>query len=205
MSTPSPSVASENVLQRTVSRLFGSPWFWVFFVSIGFGWPLVRVVRTVLPPPLPVLGAVSDFTVVDQNEKPFGTEDLRGRVWLVAELRTRAPLADKLATELGKVQHRVRNLGPAFHVVTLSGDSEVDTPEHLRDFAGHHRVSPRIWSLLSGTPDLASKVEQATGGGPLSVALVDREMRVRGRYDLGDPNAIDVLLWHAGLLVNRGN
>ena len=39
---------------------------------------------------------------------------------------------------------------------------------------------------------------------PFTVLLVDGKMQVRGRYDLTDPSAIDVLLYHTGLLVNRG-
>ena len=39
----------------------------------------------------------------------------------------------------------------------------------------------------------------------MAVVLVDGQMRVRGRYDLSDPDAIDTLLYHTGLLVNRGD
>src|SRR5258707_11338442 len=106
------------MLQRAAARLVGSPFFWVLFLAIPFGWPIVRVARTALPPPLPELGIVSEFALVDQNGRPLGAADVRGRVWLLSSVDPGGAAADKLATELGKIQHRARNLGPAFHLVT---------------------------------------------------------------------------------------
>jgi protein SCO1/2 len=213
--------SADGALQRHAARLLGSRLFWVLFLLVAFGWPIVRVFRTTLPPFLPVLGTVSDFELVDQNGRPYGTAELRGRVWLASTIETASmQAADKLATEVGKIQHRVRNLGPAFHLVTLAVDPELDTPPRLLEFAGHHRVSPRMWSFLSGKKDDIEQAERTLGlrngahtdpaapkidGSPMTVILVDAQMRVRGRYDLADPDAIDTLLHHAGLLVNRGN
>jgi protein SCO1/2 len=193
-----------------VAGLFGRPVFWAVFVGIGFVLPLIRVLRTPLPPHLPVLGTVSDFELVDQNERPYGTSELRGRVWLASTIETASgSAADKLATELGKIQRRVDNLGPAFHMVTLGLDAAIDTQPALLEFTRHRRVSPRMWSFLSGSADDVRRAKQALGleasRGATQVMLVDGQMRVRGRYDLSDPDAIDTLLYHTGLLVNRGD
>jgi cytochrome oxidase Cu insertion factor (SCO1/SenC/PrrC family) len=108
-------------------------------------------------------------------------------------------------------------LGPAFHLITLGLDPAVDTQPALLEFTRHRRVSPRMWSFLSGDADAVRTATRALGlraeakgatqasGGPMSVILVDGQMRVRGRYDLSDPDAIDTLLYHTGLLVNRGD
>jgi protein SCO1 len=208
-------------LQRLVAGLFGRPLFWAFFVGVSFSLPLAHVLRAKLPPHLPVLGTISDFELVDQNERPYGTSELRGRVWLASAIETGSPpLADKLAAELGKIQHRVVNLGPAFHLVTLGLDPAIDTQPALLEFTRHRRVSPRMWSFLSGDADGVRNARQALGLGiqgdlgqakattpssPLAVILVDAQMRVRGRYELSDPDAIDTLLYHTGLLVNRGD
>jgi protein SCO1 len=196
-------VRRDALAQRVAARLLGSAWFWVLFFVVAFGWPIVRMARTALPAPLPMLGAVSTFELVEQNGRPFGARDVQGRVWLLSGIRTASPSAGTLATELGKVQHRARNLGPAFHIVTVGLDAETDTTEHLSEFTSHHKVSPRMWSFLTG--ESASLREALGRGGPLSVVLVDQKMRVRGRYDLGEPGAVDLCLYHAGLLVNRGD
>lgn len=230
MSIPSPKtdgplVVAGRALQRLAARLFGSPIFWTFFVALAFSLPLARVLRAKVPPHLPVLGKISDFELVDQNERPCGTTELRGRVWLASAIETTSgSTADKLAGELGKIQRRVDNLGSAFHLVTLGLDPAVDTQPALLEFTRHRRVSPRIWSFLSGDADAVRNARQALGlrmeagsrvegggpaaaapDGPLAVILVDAQMRVRGRYDLSDPEAIDTLLYHTGLLVNRGD
>jgi protein SCO1/2 len=189
-------------LQRTAARLLGNPLFWVLFLAVPFGWPIVRMARTALPPPLPVLGTIADFELIEQNGRSFGAADVRGRVWVLSRLSTASPASDKLATELGKIQHRSRNLGPAFHLVTVGLDPQVDSRENLLEFTSHHRVSPRMWSFVAG--DSATLREASAQGGPLSVALVDQKMRVRGRYDLADKGAVDLVLYDAGLLVNRG-
>jgi hypothetical protein len=87
--------------------------------------------------------------------------------------------------------------------VTYAEDPAADTAERLADFTAHHKVSPRMWSFVSGDSENLRKARSASG--PLSVTLVDQKMRVRGRYDLAEPGAIDLCLYHAGLLVNRGD
>ena len=61
-----------------------------------------------------------------------------------------------------------------------------------------------MWSFLTGEADTVKRAGSIAGGA-LAVVLVDQHMRVRGRYDLADPTAIDTFLYHVGLLVNRGN
>ena len=225
----------ENALQRAVAGLLGRRLFWALFLLVAFSWPISRVIHRALPPKLPVLGTIAAFTLVDQEGRAFGTAELEGRVWVASAVRTSSPAAADLVKELGKIQHRVRNLGPAFRLVTIGVDPAGDTPERMMDFTSHHRVSPRIWSFLSGEPATLRRAQAALGlelgapespgepvsnaprrgvtpaspsngaEGPLAVAVVDAKMRVRGRYDLADPSAIDTLLYHVGLLINRGD
>ena len=225
------SASRDNPFQRFAAKVLGSRLFWAIFLLVGFVGPVARVVRTALPPALPVLGTIGDFELVDQAGHAFGTAELRDKVWLASAVHTSSPSADELAKALGKIQHRVRNLGPAFHVVTVGLDPEVDAPGRLAEFTTHHRVSPRIWSFLSGDAPALHRAHAALGiaadgrgrnaeptlsvrggaaspegpQGPLAIALVDGRMRVRARYDLADPTAIDTLLYHVGLLVNRGD
>jgi protein SCO1 len=222
----------ENPLQHWAARLLGRRAFWALFVLIAFSWPISRVIRKAMPPKLPVLGTVDAFELVDQAERPFSSTEVEGRVWVLSAIHTSSPSADDLAKELGKIQHRVRNLGPAFRLVTVGLDPVADAPDRLLEFANRHRVSPRIWSFLSGDPEMLRRGHRALGlelaaadsettavvrprgapasaaestMGPLTVAVVDAKMRVRGRYDLADPTSVDTLLYHVGLLVNRGD
>ena len=228
----SPTLTRENPLQRWAAGLLGRRAFWALFVLLAFSWPISRVIRQAMPPKLPVLGTIEAFELVDQTGRPFGTAELEGRVWVMSAIHTSSPAAADLAKELGKIQHRVRNLIPAFRIVTVGLDPVADAPDRLLEFANGHRVSPRIWTFASGDaavlqrahtamglervapnsepastvrPRGAAPSSRETAGNPLSVAVVDGKMRVRGRYDLTDPTAIDTLLYHVGLLVNRGD
>src|SRR5438132_5892950 len=107
-----PAKAPER--QSPLAALVARPLFWILFVAVIFTLPLLRTVMTKLPPPLPTLGTVPEFALTDQEGQPFGSADLHGRVWVADFIFTRCPTVCPLLTDkMGKIQHRVRNLGPA--------------------------------------------------------------------------------------------
>src|SRR5437762_5488277 len=98
-----------------MKQLVAKPVFWVLFVGTIFGLPIVRAMTNPLPPALPLLGAIGDFEMTDQDGQPFGSAELRGRVWVANFIFTRCPTICPLQTEkMYHVQHRSRNLGSAF-------------------------------------------------------------------------------------------
>src|SRR5437867_474496 len=142
-------------LDERVSRVVGRPIFWIMFLGVIFALPIVRSVRARLPPPLPLLGTISDFTLSDQRGERFGSGELRGKVWVADFIFTRCPTECPLLTErMGKIQHRARNLGNAFQLVSFTVDPEWDTPARLDAYARAHRASPRMWAFLSGPYDV---------------------------------------------------
>src|SRR2546427_7051085 len=126
-------------LPGKLSGLVGKPVFWVIAMAVIFAAPIVRSVRAKLPPALPALGVIEDFTLTDQFGQPFGSAQLRGKVWVADFIFTRCPTVCPLLTErMGKVQHRARNLGTAFQLVSFTVDPEWDTPERLAVYAHAH-------------------------------------------------------------------
>ena len=57
--------------------------------------------------------------------------------------------------------------------------------------------------LLAMHPQV--QVTAITSRAEAGVKVADYFQSLRGRYDLADPTAIDTLLYHVGLLVNRGD
>jgi protein SCO1 len=217
MSTPSK-------VQRLLQDLTGRPVFWVLFLIAAFTWPIARSIGRQLPPPLPVLGALPQFALTSEQGRPFGSRDLRGKVWVADFIFTRCPTICPLLTQtMGQVQHRARNLGDAFHIVSFSVDPAHDTPARLARYAGHHRVSPRMWTFLTGSlEDVERTVVQglkvsmgreASGTIDRSdfasifhgthFVLVDQELRIRGYYDSSEQKSIDRLMRDIGTLVNH--
>jgi protein SCO1/2 len=207
---------------RRIAALVGKPAFWVAFVLIGMALPIARTVAIELPPPLPVLGTLPEFTFKNQYGEDYGTAQLKGRLWVANFIFTRCPTAcPRFTKQMFTLQHRGRGLGQAFHLVSFSVDPEYDTPEVLLDFAQQNRVSPRAWTFLTGelgsikdivvnglkvymenAPGLEDDLNAIMHG--THFVLVDDQMRIRGYYDSNEEDAVDRLLRDAGLLANRG-
>jgi protein SCO1 len=200
-----------------MNRIVGKPIFWVLLVGTIAGLSVVRAMATKLPPKLPVMGKLSDFEFTDQDAQPFGAKQLKGRVWVANFIFTRCPTICPLQTEkMGQVQHRGRNLGDAFHIVSFDVDPEYDTPEKLKEYAGKHRVSPRLWSFVTAPYEQLQKTvvhdlkismgkdENQNVFHGTHVVLVDPQMQIRGYYDVAADDGIDKLMRDISLLVARG-
>jgi protein SCO1 len=170
----------------------------VILISLIVAWPIAWALRTPLPPRLPVLGAVPPFQLTAQDGRPFGSNDLAGRVWLASFMFTRCETACAAVIRcMAGIQSRTRNLEPEFHLVSFSVDPEFDRPERLAEYARTHRASPRMWTFLTGP------VEQVISRGK-QLVLVDREGRIRAYYDPEDAGTVERVVRDAALLVNRG-
>lgn len=207
--------------QSHLAALVGRPAFWAIFVVLGVTIPILRTVRTPLPPPPPVYGTVPSFTLTDQYGQTFTPEDLKGQVWVANFIFTRCPTICPLFTsKMGEIQHRARGLGQYFHLVSFTVDPEHDSPEKLLAYAQSHRVSPRMWSFVTGPRDELKKVivdgmkvhmQRGTDDDDLMsighgshFVLIDSKMQIRGYYQFNDAGSIDAILRDAGLLAARG-
>jgi protein SCO1 len=206
-----------------IAWLVGKPSFWVVFVLIGMTLPIARTLAIQLPPPLPVLGTLPDFHFKNQYGQDFGSDQLKGRIWVANFIFTRCPTeCPRFTKEMFQLQHRGRGLGQAFHLVSFSVDPTHDTPEVLLEYAQRNRVSPRAWTFLTGDPEqikhtVVDGLKVSMGKDPNTddddlasifhgthFVLVDSLMQIRGYYDSHEADAVDRLLRDAGLLANRG-
>jgi protein SCO1/2 len=213
--------AADGAATPIRGRFFVSPLFWILLVTFVCGGTIVRSVRNRLPAAPPVLAQVGDFELIGQHGKPFGSEQLRGKVWVADFIFTRCPtICPTLTERMFQVQHRSRNLSEAFHIVSFTVDPEHDTPEVLAEYAFKNRHTPRVWTYVTGERaeihrivvddmKMAMGVEGDTSEpdniyhGPHFV-LIDQAMRVRGYYDTDHEGELNRLLQDAGLLANIG-
>lgn len=195
----------------TRSAFWGHPAFWLALVAVVAGFQIVRAVRARPPSAPPVLGQAPEFQATTVRNEPISTATLAGKVWVATFLPTACGLKCLARTaQLYQVQHRGRNLGDAFAIVTFGVDPRYDDPATLLGFAEAHRASPRLWKFVhDATPEtlrafdeiakragIANAVEKAR-----AFLLVDGAGQVRGVYDADGP-ATDSLLRDVGLLVN---
>ncbi len=163
------------------------------------------------PDGLRVLGAVPDFTLTDQDGRPFGRSDLQGRVWIATFIFTRCGSTCPLQTaEFGRLQEDLGSDQGAedLRLVSFTVDPEHDTPAVLKAYAADAGADATRWRFLTGSRAELRELSKSgfklpvldTPDNPTSIithsqmfVLVDRQGRIRGYYDGLDPNETQTL------------
>jgi protein SCO1/2 len=205
-----------------VARLVGSPVAWALVFGVLFGLPLVRSVRRRLGAAPAVLATLPAFTLTDQAGRTFGTRELAGKVWVADFIFTACQEACPLmSTRMQELGRRTKNLGPDFHLVSISVDPDRDTPARLAEYAARYGANPVQWSFLTGPA--AAIQDTATEGFKIGVdrtavtpdggqtfweifhgehlVLVDRQLRIRG-YFTTSPEDMNRLVEAIGRVAN---
>jgi protein SCO1/2 len=209
-------------LGSAAKRIVGRPAFWLIALTIAFVVPLSRALalgRTAphgpaLSMPLP------EFQLTNERGETYGSSDLKGRVWVADFVFTTCPTScPRLTEQMVKIQHRGRNLGDAFHLVTFTVDPENDTPPVLSAYALRYHASPARWTFLTGKlGEIESTVvkgfkiamgkeETSPGSNIFSIfhgerlVLIDQAGNIRGYYEATD-EGVDGLMRDVGLVVN---
>lgn len=207
-------VRKTNLLEKVVS----SRLFWLIFLVAGFTYPIYRSLNRILPPELPIIAHVPDFTLISENGTPFGSKDLKGRIYLANFIFTRCPsVCPKMLTEIEKIQKRVKGTGQKVAIVTFTVDPDFDKPNVLFELARKRKANPYVWTFLTGeNKDEMFKLYRdgfkvGVEHDPKNlmdiahsekIVLIDGNNRVRGYYAF-EEHSINKLMIDVGLLINR--
>lgn len=156
--------------------------------------------------PMADYGAVGDFSLTSQENKPVSLSDLKGHVWIANFIFTRCmgpcPVMSSHMSQL-----KTEFTDPALRFVSFSVDPEFDTPKVLSDYAKSYKADSR-WLFLTGESkkvynlileSFKLAVEQNTDPNipagerinhSLHFVLVDKEGHVRGYYNGSDAHAM---------------
>ena len=207
-------------VQLRVSKIVSKPLFWLVSLSMVFVFPLAHALRKEVPKPPAMRLQLPDFQLTNERGQPFGSKDLQGKVYVADFVFTSCPtVCPKLTERMSKIQHRSRNLGTSFQLVTFTVDPENDTPERLAEYARGIHANPARWSFLTGSlGDVETTVvkgfklamgKEQVGEGIFSIfhgerfVLVDQKGMIRGYYEATDAGTNE-LLRDAGILANLG-
>jgi protein SCO1 len=122
--------------------------------------------------PFPKVGdEVPDFTLWNQDNKPIHLSQYRGKTLLLTFIYTRCPLPDfcpRTSQNFSEIHRDLQSLSlPAGkpHLLTVSFDTENDTPAVLREYARRYMnpVSFEDWEFASGTPEQIIKITSYFG------------------------------------------
>lgn len=181
---------------------------------------------------LPVYGQIPSFQLLDQTQQKFGSEDLKGKVWVGDFIFTSCAMTCPLLTQRMKgIQNYYKDelsekeLAKV-RIVSFSVDPERDTPERLAAYAKEYGADPKIWVFLTGP--LSEVTQTVVQGFKISMGkvapegslgklsegeifdvvhgekfvLVDAQGKIRGYYD-SDRNGLKKILADLKLLLRE--
>lgn len=171
-------------------------------------------------PPLPVLGHVPAFHLVDERGAPIGPEALAGHPSVVDFIFTRCTSScPRLTATMAALQARLTSDRSSARLLSFSVDPENDTPAVLAQYAAQAHADPSRWSFVTGPADdveravvfgfKVSAAKIARGASEYDVThgdwfvLVDRDGAIRGYYPTDDPGSLDPIVRDVERLENK--
>lgn len=137
---------------------------------------------------------VPDFSLTDQQGRPFTAADLRGRRTVLTFIFTRCPVPEfcpLMSKKFRALQQQLTESPPAgasVQQLSITIDPEFDTPPILRAYAESYGADPQRWRFATGTPAQISALTKAfavhteknagTLDHTLATALIDPDGRI---------------------------
>jgi protein SCO1 len=120
--------------------------------------------------PLPVLGAMPDFALTNQDNQNVSLASLRGDVWIADVIFTRcAGQCPVMSAHMQEIQDALP-AGSPVKLVSFTTDAEFDTPAVLKKYAGRFSARDGQWLFLTGNKD-ALRAAAVKG---LKLSVVDK-------------------------------
>lgn len=109
--------------------------------------------------------AVHDFTLTDQNGKPYRFASVRGKLVLVTFIFTTCPdVCPLLTAHFAAIQRALEEKKiKDYQLISITTDPERDTAPVLKDYAGRYKADLKSWSFLTGSRDELAKVWKEFG------------------------------------------
>jgi protein SCO1/2 len=190
------------------------------FAALALAIPIAPMLVARRPSTLPRLGDLPRFSLTDQRGRPFGRDDLRGRVWVADFVFTACSDAcPRLTRQMRTLQDRLDPHG-RIGLLSISVDPDRDTPERLRQYGETYGAREDLWRFLTGSPTevertvvkgfkIAMAKVPAAQAAPQTddelraeaidilhgdrIVLVDSDARIRGYYVADDAGIAAVL------------
>lgn len=181
---------------ETPTRWYQNPWFWGVLFGLLFI-PLIRPLTRRVPPPPPVLGALPAFELIDQDGEPFGTEQMRGDVWVVgfffAECRTLCP---RILAAMNTLEDKYVDMGFDVKLLAVSVDPVNDTPEVIKAKAAEYGADHSRWTFVTGELPVVQKLVEGGFKTAMGERIVDGST---GIIDIAHTEKLVLVDWEGGL------
>lgn len=187
------------MFEKIVERFKRQPYLWTAVISMLVITILTPLTRRVPEPP-PVLGEIGQYVLTNQNNQPFGSNELSGQAYVASFIFTRCKtFCPVIFQHLKSLQEKIKISKIPLSIVSITVDPEFDTHEVLKKQSELLSADPKHWTFLTGERDTLSKLieggfmvgmgEAVTNASLMDIAhsqklvLVDRAGKIRGYYD----------------------
>lgn len=143
----------------------------------------------------PIEGTVAPFTLTDQDGQPFGTDQLKGRVWIADFFFTNCPgPCPRMSTLMSEIQKQTADI-EELRIVSITVDPERDTPEAMKAYGQRYGAIDGRWHFLTGPVELLNRIAlkdfklfevDGTLQHSTRFALIDRQGNIRSFYTTGE-------------------
>jgi protein SCO1/2 len=154
--------------------------------------------------PLPILFDAPKFDLIDQNAKPFSSDQMHGKIWVADFIFTQCNSLCPLMTQ-NMADFQKKTARSDVQMLSFSVDPETDRPPVLKDYAAKNGADESRWHFLTGTRAQTWAVSE---GMKLAVGpddgkqvfhsshflLIDANGHVRGIYDSNDAGFMNKLV-----------
>lgn len=94
---------------------------------------------------------LDSFSFTDQNGKPFGTEELKGHIWIADFVFTNCEtVCPPMTLEMAELQKIAKDKGLDVQFVSFTVDPEVDQPAVLKEYIQSFTEDESNWHFLTG-------------------------------------------------------
>lgn len=145
---------------------------------------------------------VADFKFTDENGKPFGLSDLKGKVWLTDMIFTHCTSICPLTTaHMSRLQSKLKKQGLKIPIVSFSVDPKRDKPSVMKAYGKKFGADFSTWHFLTGySPAKIKQFVRTSFKSPIShiantdqfthsssFFLINQSGKVMARYDGLEP------------------
>lgn len=111
------------------------------------------------PAAVPQTQSLQDYRFTNELGQAVSINDFRGQALAITFFYTRCPVPDfcpRLSKNFQVAQQKLESLAGAptnWHFLSISFDTEFDTPQMLKAYGNAYQYDPKHWSFLTGPPD----------------------------------------------------
>lgn len=120
----------------------------VLALALALPWVFLAQRNAAAAAQLPVMGQLPSWSLTSHHNKPFGSQQLDGKPYLVSFFFTSCP---SICPKIMKAMKRVHDRTAALELVSITVDPETDTPDVLQRSLDKYDAKGARWTLCTGT------------------------------------------------------